>query len=380
MTDKNRHGFLRYHARRLLDRFQNWRHRSSLAFAIAWVEGIDVSKWQGLIDWLKAAAGNFKFVYIRAGYGLNKDEQFDRNSIEAPKFFKRIGYYLYVYPNLSAVAQARAFANLIRDKHWTLPPAADYEQNSGLSPSQLRYHAELFVATLKAELGIDYVTVYTRQSFWDWAVAASVLFGKLPLWAARYGAYLLGPWSDGYYKFRDWVTWKIWQYTETLDGKANGMQSYGLDGNRFNGTVADLDRFIEEYGRPVEEPEPEGRTMPLRDILLKAPIPLEAGGWLSLTGANLVGMPITVSDLPEGTRGLKLRIIAKSPVPGNYVSFGAGINGEERFHATRRILVPGLLHERNADVMLDGNKIYRTHQAGSSNIDYFVFITGFKVE
>ena len=101
------------------------------------VEGIDVSKWQGEIDWDKAKAAGAQFAFIRAGSVSNvsgtpyEDFQFRRNTQLAPPIMP-VGFYWYFRPNQNAIKQAEFFINLIRDQDWKLYPVVDVEEHGGL--------------------------------------------------------------------------------------------------------------------------------------------------------------------------------------------------------------------------------------------------------
>ena len=63
-------------------------------------QGIDVSKYQGEIDWQDVAEYGIKFAMIRAGYGkelFQKDTYFEQNILQAQKAGLHTGAYLYSY-------------------------------------------------------------------------------------------------------------------------------------------------------------------------------------------------------------------------------------------------------------------------------------------
>ena len=81
-------------------------------------EGIDVSVWQGNIDFSQVKAAGKKFVYIRAGYGLYQDRYFSQNARNAHDAGLQTGFYFYVTARneIQARQQAEFFAALIRDQ------------------------------------------------------------------------------------------------------------------------------------------------------------------------------------------------------------------------------------------------------------------------
>ena len=78
------------------------------------MEGIDVSKYQGDIDWRKVKDSGIKFAIIRAGYGketYQKDPYFDINYKNAKAVGMPIGVYWYSYATKieEAEQEAKAF-------------------------------------------------------------------------------------------------------------------------------------------------------------------------------------------------------------------------------------------------------------------------------
>lgn len=59
------------------------------------INGIDVSVWQGEIDWARVKAGGVGFAMVRAGYGLAADPNFARNMEGAAAQGIPVGAYLY---------------------------------------------------------------------------------------------------------------------------------------------------------------------------------------------------------------------------------------------------------------------------------------------
>ncbi|MCP4204256.1 MAG: hypothetical protein GY769_20255 [bacterium] len=96
------------------------------------VQGIDVSKWQGTIDWdAVAASTDAKFVYIRVADGMNLDTKFERNWREAGRVGFMRGFYHFFRGGLPGRDQANlAIAAVKRAggmKRSDMPPALDFE-------------------------------------------------------------------------------------------------------------------------------------------------------------------------------------------------------------------------------------------------------------
>lgn len=96
-------------------------------------KGIDVSKWQGAIDWEKAKAGGVEFAILRAGYGQgNVDETFARNASECMRLGIPFGVYWfsYAYTVERARKEAVRCIETIAPYALTYPVAFDFEYDS----------------------------------------------------------------------------------------------------------------------------------------------------------------------------------------------------------------------------------------------------------
>ena len=194
------------------------------------LEGIDVSYWQGTIDWAKVKATK-KFVIMRVAHGMAQDTKFPANWAGA-KGMPR-GVYLYFDPAADAVAQA----NLLLTKMGPmlpgmLPPVLDVESTGGKSPAVVAAQVTKFVNHVKAKIGVD-VVIYTGKYFWDDNVKSTAQ-AKNPLWHAQYCTNccpnIAAPWN----------AWIMWQYSST--GKVSGI-SGNVDTDKWNGTLAALEKF-----------------------------------------------------------------------------------------------------------------------------------------
>ncbi len=96
--------------------------------------GIDVSEWQGVIDWEDVkASGKVDFVILRAGYGKyasQKDKQFERNYSECKRLGIPVGAYWYSYAvtEKEAKEEASACLEVLADKKLDYPLYFDLEE------------------------------------------------------------------------------------------------------------------------------------------------------------------------------------------------------------------------------------------------------------
>jgi len=217
------------------------------------VLGVDVSKWQGVMDWQKCYNAGAKYAFIRAGSIDNLtgvpyyDYQYPLNAMDAPKYLP-VGFYWYFRPNHDPLVQADYFCDLIEDDSWLLPPVIDVEDAGGKTPGQVADAVIAFLVRVFERLGFLPI-IYTRASFWNPSVAIRDNWSLYDLWIARYTT-LPEPWGnvgDGtWLKPRDWTEWTFWQHSADGNGLGNvyGAESDSIDLDYFNGDEQDLADYI----------------------------------------------------------------------------------------------------------------------------------------
>lgn len=177
-------------------------------------QGIDVSEWQGDIDFRKVRAAGIEMVYIRSSQGFSyEDSKFERNYTEAKKYGLKVGVYHYVTARTEEEAreQARFFISVVCKKEIDCKIAMDFESFGNLSKSEINKVALAFLKEAERlcnkEL-IVYSNTYTARNIFSGEIT------KYPLWVAQYE--VDNPSSNG-----NWSTWEGWQYTST--GRVNGI-------------------------------------------------------------------------------------------------------------------------------------------------------------
>lgn len=96
------------------------------------MEMIDVSEWQGKIDWQKVRESGVKIAIIRAGLGSSIDKRAKENAVNAHKAGIHIGFYWYAMARPLASEQARKFIDTVKSFGITpnLPLFCDYEKDT----------------------------------------------------------------------------------------------------------------------------------------------------------------------------------------------------------------------------------------------------------
>jgi GH25 family lysozyme M1 (1,4-beta-N-acetylmuramidase) len=215
------------------------------------VKGIDVSVWQGTIDWDRVATTDVRFAYIRIGDGLGGDSQFARNWGEARRVGIRRGAYHYFRPNLAAAAQADHFLATVAAAGGygadDLPPMIDVETTGGESAGTITSRIRIWLERVEAAYGKRPI-LYTGSYFWD-DNGLGAAFASYPLWTAH--------WTGAAcpYVPNAWSAWTIWQYSAT--GSVAGIAG-NVDLDRFAGDLGALAAFA---GGSTGGPDDHGGTL-----------------------------------------------------------------------------------------------------------------------
>lgn len=189
-------------------------------------KGIDVSEWQGNINFARVKEAGIEMVYIRAGQGFSyEDAQFERNYEEAKRNGLKIGVYHYMTARSveDAKLQAQFFVSLISGKQIDCKLAMDFESFGSLNRSQINEIAVAYMEEVKRLSGKE-VVVYSNT--YDAKYVFNSEVANEPLWVAQYG--VSEPQDNG-----NWKNWVGYQYSST--GRISG-----ISGN------VDLDEFTED--------------------------------------------------------------------------------------------------------------------------------------
>jgi GH25 family lysozyme M1 (1,4-beta-N-acetylmuramidase) len=226
------------------------------ASAIAYADGVDLSHWQGSVNWSRVKGDDVTFAFMKATEGeYYTDPTLAKNWAGAEKVGIYRAAYHFARPSLaagSAARQARYFvskAGTFADKG-DLPPVLDLEATGGLSPAALRSWVSTWLTTTESLTGRRPI-LYFSPYFWIDHLGNSTAFTKYPLWIAHY--------TTGAPKIPGgWPTWTFWQRTSS--GSVDGISGH-VDMNRFNGTSAQLAALARSTGGS-DAPAPSGPTLP----------------------------------------------------------------------------------------------------------------------
>jgi GH25 family lysozyme M1 (1,4-beta-N-acetylmuramidase) len=195
------------------------RHAANANAAVPQLPGIDVSAYQGNINW-GGVAPYIDFTYAKATEGTYCTNPDFANQYNGPygKGLIRGAYHFAIPSNSSGQAQAEFFAHHgggWSDDHMTLPGALDIEYNPYgsecyyLNQSQMKNWIWGFVNEYHY-LEHVYPVIYTTTNWWSTCEGNQGTFYKYdPLWIANYSASGGGPLPNG------WGTYTFWQYRDS---------------------------------------------------------------------------------------------------------------------------------------------------------------------
>lgn len=212
------------------------------------VRGVDVSSYQGKIDWEMLASQDVSFAFIKATEGSSySDSAFEANWAAAREAGVTAGAYHFFSYDSPGETQADHFIRLVPDLPGTLPPVVDvefYGGNEKNPPAREKAHAILkpLLAKLEAHYGRKPILYATGKAY---ALYLKDDFAEYPIWIRDI---LFSP------KLPDGRDWTFWQYSHRgrLKGFDGGERF--IDLNVFRGTREEFGRLIsgEAEGKGAE--------------------------------------------------------------------------------------------------------------------------------
>ncbi|MBP7263534.1 MAG: peptidoglycan-binding protein [Spirochaetia bacterium] len=245
------------------------------ARALGYVAGIDVSYYQGAIDWKAVYAAGKRFAFARVSYGTNTvDSRFAANwpAMKAAGIIR--GAYQFFRPSQDAAAQANLFlSKLGKLEAGDLPAVIDVEVTEGVAGSVIVSKVRTWVNIVKAATG-KMPIIYTSPGFWNSLPGTSVL-SDCTLWVAHWGVSSPSLPSA-------WSSWKFWQYSDS--GSVSGI-SGAVDLDWFNGDLTALKLFASTKVAVYEAPF-------TRSLRLASPI---------MTGRDVTLLQTLLNDWAKAT-------------------------------------------------------------------------------
>ena len=196
------------------------------------IHGVDLSRWQGQLDWPAARRAGVSFAWIKATEGGDRvDPMFAINHDAARDAGVAIGAYHFFYWCGPAETQADWFIRNVPRRSGDLPPVLDLEWTP-FSPTctvrppghEVRERARRFIEIVERHYGTRPIIYTTREFYRETGI------GQLDV------EFWLRATAEPVQKVYPGARWAIWQYSAT--GQVDGIRG-DVDLNVFNGRPAD---------------------------------------------------------------------------------------------------------------------------------------------
>lgn len=223
------------------------------------VRGVDVSYYQGQIDWEILAQENIDFAFIKATEGSSHvDTKFEENWKESGGTDLKRGAYHFFSFESSGKAQAEHFISIVPKEAGMLPPVVDIEFYGNRfhdkpDVQKTREQLQDLLDTLENYYGVRPV-IYATESSYSTYIRGN--FDEYPLWIRNvYLSPNLG--MPG--------RWTFWQYDSEASLQGYSGEEEHIDLNVFYGSEEEWDKFLEDntvYGDCEQMPDsgtPDGK-------------------------------------------------------------------------------------------------------------------------
>ena len=244
--------------------------------------GIDVSSYQGVVDWQAVADSGIKFVILRAGTTGGKDTMFEENYTGAKAAGLLVGSYIYTYAvtHEEMVADARQFASWLSGKEFDMPVYVDVEtkEQADLPDGKLLELVESF-RTYMSNLGY-FCGVYSSYNWYNLYLGLDCLPREY-LWVAKWT-------QSGTMSQNMSEHFSMYQYSES--GTVPGIEG-AVD---LNVCYPDLPTYIKENTpAPPDDVSllPDCGVVETNGVLRGGRVEMTVGDW-----AALFDGPVTVLD------------------------------------------------------------------------------------
>ncbi|MGL6294258.1 GH25 family lysozyme [Eubacterium aggregans] len=194
------------------------------------VLGVDVSAYQGEIDWEIISEQGISFAYIKATEGTDFiDKRFNENWTAARKTNLKVGAYFFVNFNKGGKDQAKYFIKNVPKESGSFPPVIDLELYGDYldnPPQKEKVNTMLkeMIETLKEKYG-EIPIIYTNYNTYNQYLSNA--FTEVPIWICDISS--SNPELSGGHK------WVFWQYSQRQILQGYDGEERFIDMNVFNG-------------------------------------------------------------------------------------------------------------------------------------------------
>jgi lysozyme len=197
--------------------------------------GIDVSKFQGDVDWETAKGAGISFAFARA-----IDDKAPGNTVD-PKFVRNFagmkdagilrGAYYFLRPNRDVKAAADLFVSIVGSLGvGDLPPVIDVESADGADATTILDAIARWFDIVEQSLNRQGM-IYTFTPFWRDTLGNSTRFSDHPLWIAHFTTAAQPKFPSAF------PTFSFWQFTEKGIVAGVTPPASAVDKDRFNGSM-----------------------------------------------------------------------------------------------------------------------------------------------
>lgn len=175
-------------------------------------EGIDVSRYQGMINWEMVATEEISYAYMKATEGATLvDVTYHRNIKEARKHGISVGSYHFYRPNISIDAQFDNLTSTVLKEDQDLVPIIDIEHRGSVSEDQFISDLRIFIERVAAHYGKKPL-LYTFHNFYN-----KHLVGQFPDYH-----FMIARYRSDAPTLNDYKEYIMWQYTSS--GSISGIR------------------------------------------------------------------------------------------------------------------------------------------------------------
>lgn len=201
------------------------------------VRGVDVSHYQGDIDWAALSSQDISFAFIKATEGSKSvDDRFDYNFENARKSGLAVGAYHFFSYDSAGSLQAENFINTVEPFEGMLPPVIDLEfygdkYKNPPDKDKVKPNLDALISALEEHYGLKPIIYATEKSY---KLYISGNYEQYDIWIRNV---ITKP------RLSDNREWTFWQYTNRakLEGYS-GEEKY-IDVNVFNGSEDELNTY-----------------------------------------------------------------------------------------------------------------------------------------
>lgn len=206
--------------------------------------GVDVSSYQGAIDWETLASQGIQFAFIKATEGSSSiDTCFEKNWADAAETNLRIGAYHFFSFESSGETQADLFCRTVMPVDDMLPPVIDveyygqYKSENDINISDVRAELRILIDRMTAAYGMKPIIYVSRETY-DTIVQDD--FSDCDLWI-----------RSVYSAVRSDIDWTFWQYSDRHMLQGYSGKERFIDMNVFFGTVDEFMSYPNESDRSL---------------------------------------------------------------------------------------------------------------------------------